>query len=78
MEEQTGSPGATAENTNQRNGDEVSVRHPAALSWLFSHINITHQGCTNITVVQNQESAITCSSVLTNTEYLIRPLHIIE
>lgn len=31
MEEQTGSPAATAENTNHRNGDEVSVRHPAAL-----------------------------------------------
>lgn len=27
MDEQTGSPGATAENNNQRNGDEVRARH---------------------------------------------------
>lgn len=43
MEEQTGSPAATAENTNQRNGDEVRVHHRAQPDRHYSlqmHLNI--------------------------------------
>lgn len=76
MEEQTGSPAATAENTNQRNGDEVSVRHPAAPSGCSTRSALqSADALQHLTIAPEITTA--CSLVHTDMVYLVRPVHII-
>lgn len=77
MEEQTSSPAATAENTNQRNGDEVRVGHPAASSGCSTRSTLLSADVRkHLTVAL--EITSTCTSVHTNTTYLVRAVHIQE